>query len=197
MKKVVVVLLLTMFKAASVLAQADTLALDENNKFIYYQVVLQPASPVDTLYKKAVLFLSKAYPKDRLKPAKADKANFTLNATGGVLVSKKSMIAMHEDASVGFKFYMEVKDGKYRYWFTDFIITPYERDRYANYVPVAGKSYPLEKGLSKLSEDDYNGYLKKVLANCREIGTILNSYTNNKPVEVKASSKKTVVPKEW
>jgi hypothetical protein len=197
MKKVVVVLLLMMISAGSVLAQADTLALDENNKFIYYQVVQQPGTTADTLYTMAALFLKKAYPKDRLKAVKTDKVNLTLNASGGVLVSKKSMIAMHEDASVGFNFVVEIKDGKYRYWFTDFVVTPYERDRYANYVPVAGKNYPLEKASGKLSVGDYNGYLKKVLANCREIGAILKSYTKNDPAEVKNLKNKTSVPKEW
>lgn len=196
MKKVVIAVLLTMFSVGSVLAQTDTLALDDNNKIIYYQMVTQPASPADTLYNKVTLFLKKAYPKDRLKLVKLDKANSTLSATGGVLVSKKSMIAMHEDASVGFNFVIEVKDNKYRYWFTDFVVTPYERDRYANFVPVAGKSYPIEKASGKLSTDDYNGYLKKIVANCREIGVILKSYTNNKPIAVKQAQKKTV-PKEW
>jgi hypothetical protein len=197
MKKVLIALLIVILKAGTASAQADSLVRNENNKFIYYQVVSQPASPVDTLYSRALVFLKKAYPKDRLKAAKADKANATLNATGGVLVSKKSLVAMHEDASVGFNFVIEIKADRYRYWFTDFVITPYERDRYANYVPVAGKNQALENGPGKLSDEDYKGYMKKVLVNCREIGAILKSYMINQPTQPKEIKKQTVVPKEW
>jgi hypothetical protein len=197
MKRIIVVVLIVVLKATSVLAQTDSLVRNEHNKFIYYQVVAQSSSPADTLYKRAVSFLKKAYPKDRLKATRQDKDNATLYASGGVLVSKKSLVAMHEDASVGFNFFIEIKDGKYRYWFTDFVITPYERDRYANYVPVAGKNTALENGSGKLSTEDYNGYMKKVLANCREIGTILKSYMKNEPVQIKGAKKQAVVPKEW
>lgn len=197
MKQIVVALLVIVLKAGCAFGQADSLLRDENNKYIYYQVVSLPGASADTLYNNAQLFFKKAYLKDRLKAGKMDKQALTLNGTGGVLVSKKSMIAMHEDASIGFNFYVEIKEGKYRYWFTDFIITPYERDRYANYVPVAGKNTPLEKGESKLSDVDMKGYLKKVTANCREIGAILKSYMQSKPVQKTESGKKAVVPKEW
>jgi hypothetical protein len=197
MKKIIVVLLIVVLKATSVLAQADSLVRNEDNKFIYYQVVSQPSSPVDTLYKRALSFFKNAYPKDRLKGGKQDKDNATLYASGGVLVSKKSLVAMHEDASVGFNLVIEIKDGKYRYWFTDFVITPYERDRYANYVPVAGKNAALENGPGELSPEDYNGYMKKILANCREIGAILKSYLKNEPAQIKEIKKRAVVPKEW
>jgi hypothetical protein len=197
MKKIMIVVLLVVLKAGTALAQADTLARNESNKFIYYQVVSQPASPADSLYKRALSFFKSAYPASKLKFSKQDKANATLYGVGGVLVSNKSLVAMHEDASVGFSFVIEIKDDKYRYWLTDFIITPYERDRYANYVPVAGKNTPLENGPGKLSQRDYDGYLQKVLQNAREIGTILKSYMKNQPVQVKEVKKATVVPKEW
>jgi hypothetical protein len=197
MKRVIIAVLIIVLKANTVWAQADSLVRNEDNKFIYYQVVLQSSSPADTLYKRAMSFLKKAYPKDRLKAGKADKESGKLYASGGVLVSKKSLVAMHEDASVGFNFIIEIKDGKYRYWFTDFVITPYERDRYANFVAVAGKDVPLENGPVKLSDEDYKGYMKKVLVNCREIGAILKSYMRNEPVQVKEVTKKAVVPKEW
>jgi hypothetical protein len=197
MKKIILAALIILFKAGAVLAQADSLVLNEDNKLIYYQVVAQPGMSADTLYNRASTFFKKAYPKERLKLATADQAVGTLTAKGGVLVSKKSMIAMHEDASIGFNFVIEIKADKYRYWFTDFVITPYARDRYANYVPVSGKNYPLEEGRSKLSGEDYKGYLKKVLANCREIGAVMKSYMVNQRTKAPDSSKRAVVPKEW
>lgn len=197
MKRIIIAVLIVVLKTGTVLAQADSLVLNEDNKFIYYQVVAQPLSPADSLYKRAVLFIKNAYPKDRLKAGKLDKENATLYASGGVLVSKKSLVALHEDASVGFNFVIEIKAGKYRYWFTDFVITPYERDRYANYVPVAGKNSPLEKGAGALSNEDYKGYMKKILTNCREIGSILKSYMTNEPPTTKSETKKIIVPKEW
>ncbi|MFD2146012.1 hypothetical protein [Mucilaginibacter antarcticus] len=67
MKRIVIVALIMALKSASVFAQSDTLLIGENQKFIYYQVVSQPDLPADTLYNRGLLFLQKAYGKDRLK----------------------------------------------------------------------------------------------------------------------------------
>ncbi len=191
MKKIVLAALCLIFKVATALAQADSLVIDENNKYIYYQVVDQPASSADTLQARAIVFSKKAFGASKLKFKSSDKG--TVRGSGGVLVSKKSSVAMHEDARIDYTMVIEVKDNKYRYWFTDFVIVPYARDRYANFVPVSGKNVALENGMATLSKKDFDGYTAKLLANIKDIGNRLKTYMKT-PVAVKKEVKKTSIP---
>jgi hypothetical protein len=98
---------------------------------------------------------------------------------------------MHEDAKITYNMIIEVKEGKYRYWLTDFVVIPYERDRYANFVPVSGKDTALEHGLRKLGQKTLDDYLAKILLNCRGISNKLRSYIVNPsslPKEIKTRS---------
>src|SRR5260370_339612 len=47
--------------------QKNLLALDEHDKYIYYQVVNQPEATADSLDKKAVGFIKETLPKSSLK----------------------------------------------------------------------------------------------------------------------------------
>jgi hypothetical protein len=192
MKKILLAVVCIVFKVTSASAQSDSLVIDENNKYIYYQVVEQPASSADSLQARAIVFAKKAFTTSKLKFKESDKG--TIRATGGVLVSKKSSVAMHEDARIDYTMVIEVKDNKYRYWFTDFVIVPYARDRYANFVPVSGKNAPLEKGLSTLSKRDFDGYTAKLLANIKDIGSRLKTYMKTPVAPVKKEVKKATIP---
>lgn len=192
MKKIVLGVICLFLKIATASAQADSLVMDENNKYIYYQVVAQPASSADTLQARAIVFAKKAFVASKLKFKDVNKG--TIRATGGVLVSKKSSIAMHEDARIDYTMVIEVKDNKYRYWFTDFVIVPYQRDRFANFVPVSGKDVALEKGMSILSKKDFDGYTAKLFANIKDIGNRLTTYMKAPIASVKKEVKKTAIP---
>ncbi|PJJ79564.1 DUF4468 domain-containing protein [Mucilaginibacter auburnensis] len=192
MKNIILVITIVVFKVTTVFAQADSLVIDENNKYIYYQVVAQPGSSADSLQARAVYFAKKAFADSKLKFKKSEKG--TIRATGGVLVSKKSSIGLHEDARIDYTMVIEVKDNRYRYWFTDFIIVPYARDRYANFVPVSGKNTPLENGLSSLSKKDFDGYTAKLFATVKDIGNRLKTYMKTPVAPVKQEVKKTTIP---
>lgn len=192
MKKIVLAALCIVFKVAAAFAQADSLVIDENNKYIYYQVVTQSASSADSLQARAITFTKKAFVATKLKFKESEKG--TIRATGGVLVSKKSSVAMHEDARIDYAMVIEVKDNKYRYWFTDFVIVPYVRDRFANFVPVSGKDVALENGMSILSKKDLDGYTAKLLANIKDIGNRLKTYMKTPVAPVKKEVKKTTIP---
>jgi hypothetical protein len=192
MKKIVLGVICLFLKIATASAQADSLVMDENNKYIYYQVVAQPASSADTLQARAIVFAKKAFVASKLKFKDVNKG--TIRATGGVLVSKKSSIAMHEDARIDYTMVIEVKDNKYRYWFTDFVIVPYQRDRFANFVPLSGKDVALEKGMSILSKKDFDGYTAKLFANIKDIGNKLTTYMKTPIASVKKEVKKTAIP---
>lgn len=176
----------------------DSLSFDENNKYIYYRVEEQPTLTADTIYKRALHFLKTAYSKDKLKLKKQEDSKATLQGEGGFMVSKKALVSKHEDAKITYDLIIEVKDGKYRYWLTNFVVIPYERDRYANFVPVKGKKTPLEHGLRVLGQKDLDDYLEKVLVNSRGVGERLKNFILSvAPVAKKEPKIAPIVKKDW
>ncbi|GAA4313760.1 hypothetical protein GCM10023149_09650 [Mucilaginibacter gynuensis] len=197
MKKLIfaVAALLLVMKAS---AQTDSLSFDENNKYIYYQVVIQPNLKADTLYKRAVQFLKTAYDKDKLKLDKEDKAKGSVTGKGGFMVSRKALVSTHEDAKIAYKLHIEVKDGRYRFWLTDYVVILYQRNRYASFEPVSGKDVPLELGLKKLGQKDFDDFFNKTLLNSRAISNKLKAYMVSVPaLQPKDNKVKTVNTKEW
>ena len=179
-------------------AQQDSLAFDENNKYIYYQTVEQAGLNKDTLYRRALYFMKKAAPKNKLKLTSADEAQGILTGSGSFMVTKKSLILSSNSGEIAYTMRVEVKDAKYRYWFTNFVYTPYRRDRYGMDVPVPGINIPLEEAKDKIDKKDIAVYLDKVLQNSRQVGAVLKSYmlkTSSLPKADKGIRK--ISTKEW
>lgn len=198
MKRILLAIICLSLKLSGASAQGDPLMLDENNKYIYYQVVTQAKTPPDSLYERALLFLRSTRSAAKLTFIDDNKATGSIRASGGTLVRKRSTLSAHEDANINFNMVIEVKDGKYRYWFTDFVIVPYQRDRYANFVPVPGKSVPLEKGRSVLSQKDMDGYMQTLASNIVYVGDKLKSFMKDPEQAAKKEAKRaSVTTKEW
>ncbi|HVW97691.1 MAG TPA: DUF4468 domain-containing protein [Mucilaginibacter sp.] len=197
MKRILILLLFVCCFVRLAFAQKDSLAVDENNKLIYYQVVEQPGLTADTLYSRALYFFDKAYPPGALRLTTADQSGFKLSGTGAFEVSRKSALTSHPDGSVAFTIQVDVKDGKYRYWLTDFVLNPYQRDRYNNFVSVPGIFIPLENRDNKISKKDLTGYLDGVLSNSRKIGTTLKQYMQKTSSLKKENKIKKISTKDW
>ncbi|HEX3384030.1 MAG TPA: hypothetical protein VHS53_02520, partial [Mucilaginibacter sp.] len=88
---------------------------------------------------------------------------------------------------------------KYRYWLTDFIFRPYQRDRYGMFVPVNGIEVPLEKASSKLDKKEVNDYLDQTGTYCMQTGDNLKAFMiqNHQSSPKNAPPVKTVVTKKW
>jgi hypothetical protein len=198
MMKNILIAFVCMLFARTAAAQKDSLAFDENDKYIYYQTVSQPGLGADTLYNRGLYFIKTAYPKSKLVMVTADKAQGVITGKGSFLVSKKAFITTHEDGAISFSLRVEVKDSKYRYWFTDFVYTPYQRNRYNVYEPVPGVTIPMEHAQGKIDKDDVAVYLNKILLNSKQIGGVLKAYmlkTSALPKEAKKINK--ISTKEW
>lgn len=198
MKRLIILSLFALL-AGNAFAQKDSLAFDENNKYIYYQVVEQPGTVADSLFDRATFFFDKGYPQAALKMAGLNKTPdvLSINATGSFLVSKKSLVTSHEDGAVSFTMHVDVKGGKYRFWLTDFIFNPYQRDRYNNYVSVPGIYVPFEKSEGKIDKKDLTAYLDGVLSNSRKIGAKLKEFMLKNPPAKKAPAIKKISTKDW
>jgi hypothetical protein len=144
-------------------AQKSLLSLDEHNKYIYYQVVDLPGISTDSLYKNAVYFIKSSYPK-----TKSTEGSNSISIKDKFLTY--TSFVKHENGEMSYTLNIECKDGKYRYWLTDFDFTPYERNRYGVYVPINGIEIPLETAESKVVKKDLDGYLEQTGAFCKQLG---------------------------
>src|ERR1700744_2391680 len=152
MKKLFPVIVL-LFLAGKALAQQSLLSFDEHNKYIYYQVESLPGIPADTLTQKGLKFLKTHYPKASAKQDNSGK----IAATGKFVVYGGLSVLRHENGEIAFQLNMEFKEGKYRFWLTNFVFTPYQRDRYGNFAPQTGVDIPLEQISDKLDKKDAAG----------------------------------------
>ena len=197
MKNILMALIGILFAQAAA-AQKDSLSFDENDKYIYYQTASQPGLNRDTLYNRALYFMKTAALKNKLTLVTADKEQGVVTGKGSFPVSKKAFITAHEDGAISYTARIEVKDSKYRYWFTDFVYTPYQRNRYNAYEPVPGINIAMEHTQGKIEKDDFNEYLKRVLLNSKQVGGVLKAYmlkTSSLPKEDKKIKK--ISTKEW
>jgi len=173
-------------------AQKSLLSIDENNKYIYYQVVDRPGVSADSLHKNAVLFMNDFYAKEK---------SLQLTNAGASVKDKfltYTSLVKHENGEMTYALNIECKDGKYRYWITDFVFTPYEKNRYGMFTAVNGVTIPLEKASDKLAKKDVEGYFEQTGAFCKQLGDKLKKYM----VEGKAQPKvdkpvKKIVTDKW
>ena len=123
--------------AKTAVAQQDLLSFDEHNKYIYYQVESMPGIPVDSLTERGLKYLKAWYPKTTVKQDNTGK----IAGAGKFLVYGGISVLKHEKGEIAYQVNIEFKDQKYRFWLTGFVFTPYQRDRYGNFVAQAGNRY--------------------------------------------------------
>ncbi len=192
MKYLIPVFLLLLL-TKSTIAQQDLLSFDEHNKYIYYQVETMPGIPVDTLMQRGAKFLKGVYPKTTVKQDNAGKTE----GTGKFLVYGGLSVLKHEKGEISYQVNIEYKDQKYRFWLTGFVFTPYQRDRYGNFVPQQGIDIPLEQAAAKLDKKDVDGYLDETGAFCKQFGERLKTYLSKLPEPKKVEPTKKVVTDNW
>lgn len=174
-------------------AQQALLSFDEHNKYIYYLVEDMPGLPADSLQDRGLHFLKTLYPKATLTNVNAGGAEGICKFVtyGGVSVMK------HEKGEIAYHLNVEFKDQKYRFWLTDFVFTPYQRDRYGNFVPRQGVDIPLEDAQAKLDKKEANDYLDETGAFCKQWGERLKTYMLKAHEAKKEEVQKKVVTDKW
>jgi hypothetical protein len=175
------------------LAQQDLLSFDEHNKYIYYQVVNMPGLPQDSLHERGLYFLKTAYPKTTLKTVTAEG----VEGEGKFLLYGGVSVLRHENGEISYELNIEFKDQKYRFWLTGFVFTPYQRDRYGNFVPQQGMYIPLENALTKLDKKELDGYLDETAVFCKQWGDKLKMYMLKVPAQKKEEVSRKIVTDKW
>ncbi|GAB3925834.1 DUF4468 domain-containing protein [Mucilaginibacter myungsuensis] len=192
MKKILIAIaVLLSGKIAS--AQKELVTLDEHNKYIFYKVSETPGLPGDTLYNRLLRGLNQS---KRFGKLKMDtKAGNNIAIKSSFLIYTSANLAKHEAGEVNYTLNAEVKEGKYRYWLTDFVFYPYERTRYGVYAKKPGVDYTFEQLKAKVGEREFSIYLDQIAKLGIEIGEQMTFYTADP--EKKATEPVKVDTKKW
>jgi len=192
MKRILIIAVCLLF-TVSVHAQAPVLALDEHNKYIYYEVVDLPGISADSLNKNSAYFTREEYPKNK---------SVQISNTSAVIRDKfltYASFVKHENGEIHYILNIECKDSKYRYWLTDFVFTPYQRDRYGVFVPVTGINIQLENASSKIDKKELAGYLDQTTIFCTQLREKLKKYMaeGEKTKKLEQPPVKKIVTDKW
>lgn len=168
------------------------LPVDEKGKLIYYEVVSLKDQYKDSLQVRAFHYLKK---NKKLK-FNSSLRDSLLIAEGKMVVDKTLLVMSHPSGEILYRFYVEVKDSKYRFWLSDFSFIPYQRDRYGNFVPTTNISTPLEQNPGKLNASQWKEYQLQAAKYAKNIAVGFKQYMANlTPVVMPAVQK--VVDKNW
>lgn len=169
MKKILVIIAF-IFVTNGVFGQKSNFTKGDNGKYIYYEVVVDSVVAKAELVDKIVSFL---------RANKLKKQRYTdtaVVATGNFVVNKSGGAISHPAASVGYTLNFQCKEGKYRFWLTDFFVTLYERDRYGNFVPTKLQPKALEAEVGKLNQAQWNEYVKQLETKSISFASQLKAY---------------------
>ena len=175
-------------------AQNDPLAVDEQGKFIYYEAVdakdLMKSQLKDGVYS----FLKQPYKDLKFKTAQGDSVFI---GAGKLIINKTVLVISHPSGEILYRFQAEIKDGKYRFWLSDFNFIPYQRDRYGNFVASSSKGMPLETDPGKLNAGQWIEYQIQTAKYARQFAVDFKEYLAGKVAGKTLVKERTVVKKEW
>ena len=178
------------------MAQKDSLALNEHDKYIYYRIVNLNKDDADMLMTRALDFFDMPGNRANFKITTKNANAHMIDGTGFFTVSAVTSLAKHDDGKITFKLRVEIKGQKYRYWLTDFVFTPYYKDRYNNLVPQPGIEIPMENIAKKVDNKDAAHYQDECGAFAVKFSTRLKKQMENAPVKTD-NSKKVIVIDKW
>lgn len=185
MKKIAISLFLSMFSLVG-FSQTGVLPVDERGKYVFLEVVELPVVKSDVMSANAKRFF-KSYSKSiKLNSSEGDTAFY---GKGKMILSKNLIGVGHPTGEARYNISLELRNGKYRLILTDFVVTPYERDRYGNFVPVS-VSTDLEKTPGKLNKAEWEKNMAFISAESKKIADKLKLMMSNTVKDPKPEAKK-------
>lgn len=175
-------------------AQQKQFSKDDNGKFIYYQVVDSQLVSKDTLLQRARSFVNMVYKKSMKPEGSTDSS---VLAKGTMVIDKTILVAGHPSGEVSYNFVFEARQGKYRFWLTDMLFIPYQRDRYGNFVPATTIGVPLERTPGKLGAGAWKDILISTYNKVEKFGDEFKKYLATNRVEKTKKKAETISTKTW
>jgi hypothetical protein len=190
--KNIILLIIALCAGSLSYGQKALLSLNEQNKYTYFVVKPAPAEPnteaLAAYVKKAVA---------GVKFLEATKEG-GVAGTGVVLVYKQGLITGQEEGQLAYNVKIDFKENKYRLILTDFMFTPYQRNRYGVFAPVNNVGTPLEKMEDKLTPKQLNSYLDRLGSYGAKFSDHVTDFLNNKAaLKPKPSELKRIDTKNW
>ncbi len=114
------------FLSASAAVAQVTLPIDSStNKVTYYEVV-----KVDTALKKDVLFMNaEKWTENKLQVQELKADSHKIVCTGEMLMTESKGLLEKNSGRFTYDFIIEIKDGRYRYMFTNFVYLKFTTDK--------------------------------------------------------------------
>jgi hypothetical protein len=167
------------------------LSRDENGKYIYYEVVEGKVFNGDSLRMRVKAFLQLK----KMVGYKADEVR--VQAAGKFIISKTAFVLSHPSGEVLYDFEFGIKENKYRFWLTNFVFIPYQRDRYANYVPATVKGAPLEKNVDKINSTEWKSYVDTITQQAKSFAVEFKEFLVQPGIKIKPLKKPAISLKNW
>lgn len=169
--------------------------MDESGKYTFLEITELKLVSKSMMAANAKRFFKANSKSVKLSSNEQDTAFF---GKGKIIVQKGSAGIGHPSAEVNYSISIGLREGKYRLILSDFVVTPYERDRYGNFVPVS-VSTPLEKSPDKLGRAEWDRNMASVFTESRKIADKLKGTMANTQAEPKLESKKpaAISTREW
>lgn len=186
-------ILLLAISSLKVAAQQKQFSLDDNGKYIYYEVVDKKTTSKDSLMLRAASFLN-LYKKSINKESVTDTS---ILAIGKMVIDKTILVAGHPSGEVNYTLNFEARDKKYRYWLTNFEYIPYERDRYGNYVATTKITTPLEKTPGKLNAGEWKDIVESAYAKTTKLAENFKKALSTNLTEKPKKKVETISTKKW
>lgn len=186
-----IILALFSFKLS---AQQKQFPLDDNGKFIYYKVVDSQVVIKDSLMQRAKHFL---YSINRKSIQQQTLTDTSIIAKGKIVIDKTILVAGHPSGELSYRFVFEARNGKYRFWLTDFEYIPYQRDRYGNFVATTTIGTPLEKTPSKLTSGEWKDIVSSAYDKTTKFGEDFKKYLATNRVDKPKKKSETISTKKW
>ena len=188
----IVALLLLGFSA---FAQEKTLPVDEAGIYTFLEV-----KELKLVSKETMAANVKRFFKENSKSLKLQKSEKDTVFSGkGKMIIQKAVVGIgHPSGDATYRISIALRNGKYRLILTDFMLTPYERDRYSNFVPGT-VSTPLERSPDKLNRAEWDANMAAIMLGCRKVAGKLGAIIGSAVTEAKPEPKKTatVSTEKW
>lgn len=161
--------------SSGVFSQAKVLPVDEQGKYTFLEV-----NTVKSVSKELMAANARRFFKANAKwiKLKSNTQDTAFNGKGKMIIQKGLAGIGHPSAEVSYTLSISLREGKYRLILTDYVITPYERDRYGNFGPVT-VSAPLEKVPGKLNRGEWDNNMAFVIDESKKIAEKLKVNMNN------------------
>jgi hypothetical protein len=187
--------LLLLLAGSGAFSQEKTLPMDESGKYTFLEVAELPLVSRTVMAANARRFFKSNSKSLKLGGTEKDSIFY---GTGKMIIQKTAVGIGHPSGDATYTVNVALRDGKYRLILSDFILTPYERDRYSNYVPGTMRT-PLETEAGKLNKAEWEANMAAVALGARKLADKLKLAMGNTQSEARQEAKKPAVisTKNW